>query len=89
MRFRRLVESRPSGKASAASVADWQSKVFYDCDAPSDEKQKGRPCLTLSDGPCMKKQRSILKEAVKAIENVVTDQELEKAKALKIVVDER
>ena len=28
MRFRRLVESRPSGKASAASVAEWQSRVF-------------------------------------------------------------
>ena len=36
----------------------------------------------------MKKQRSILQEAVKATEDFAADQKLEKAEVLKMVVDE-
>ena len=36
MRFRRLVKSMPSKRASAVSIAEWKNKAFYECDAPSD-----------------------------------------------------
>ena len=39
---------------------------------------KGRPSLALGDGPCLKKQRSILKEAVKITEHLAAEQKFEK-----------
>ena len=42
MRFRRLVESRPSRKASSAPIAEFQNKVFYECDALSEREAEGK-----------------------------------------------
>ena len=90
LRFKRMVESRPGNKTSADIVQRWESSEFYSVNSPpSDEKKsRGRPNVTLADAPCLKKMRTILKEAVLAIETFAMEQNVAKEEALRMVTDE-
>jgi hypothetical protein len=84
MKFKRMVESKPNNKSSSEAVLKWESECFFEHVPASHEtkKQRGRPSVTLSDAPCLKKSRSILKEAVSSVEKFATEQKLTKEAAL-------
>ena len=81
IRFRRLVESKPSYKASAEKQQNWKSNVFF---APKqDRKRGGRHHSTLADQPCNKTAQTILKPQAEELEKFAAGQKLSNEEALK------
>ena len=70
--------------------AFWNETIFFE--SPSeDETTKdtgGRPLSFLGDGPCPKKSKTILKDAVRFIEDFALDQKLTREEALKVITKE-
>ena len=90
LKFKRMIESLPGNKATEASMKEWEDSEFIsETSTPSDEKKpRGRPSVTLADSPCLKKARSILGEALSAIETFADEQRVSRENALRMVVDE-
>ena len=91
-KFKRLITSKPGNKDSAEIVDTWKKEIFFQY-IPPDEKiadsvKKGRPYVTLSNEPCLKKSRSILKKMVDAVEAFATEQKIAREDALDLIVEE-
>ena len=81
--FGRMLESKPGSKPSQASFEKWENYLFFEF-VPNKQKEKhqGRLSVTLGDSPCLKKARSILKDAISCVEQFATEQKISKETAL-------
>ena len=90
LRFKRMVESLPGNKATDACIKKWENREFLSAitTPPSDEKKpkQGCPSVTLADSPCLKRKRTILGEALSAIETFADEQKVSREDALLMVV---
>ena len=86
LKFRRVVESKPSYKASAEKQQNWKSNVFF---APKqDRKRAGRHHSTLADQPCNKTAQTILKPKAEELEKFAAGQKISNEEALKMLISE-
>lgn len=90
--FFRLIEGKPGNKTTEHVMEEWESSYFTAPSLPTpphDEKPKrGRLCVNLSDQPCKKKERLLLREMVEAVERFSQKQNISKEEALRMTVNE-
>ena len=78
MKFTNLILRKPRHP-----TVSWNETLFYETVNPG-----GRPVSCLGDGPCSKKSRTILGDAVKFIEDFAYDQNVSKEDALELIYNE-
>ena len=84
LKFRRVVESKPSYKASAEKQQ--KSNVFFA--SKQDRKRGGRHHSTLADQPCNKTAQTILKPKAEELEKFAAGQKISNEEALKMLISE-
>ena len=64
------------------------TNVINACTTDDEKPKRGRPSVTLGDQPCKKKERTLLRGMVEAVERFAQEQNISKEEALQMTVDE-
>lgn len=83
VKFKRLIETKPSSKTSDDSQLAWCKKVFMTVNSKG-----GRPKKSLGERPCTKRVRSIMSENVLQLEEFAHRENITREDALEMLIGE-